>query len=59
MAFYEVDDIPSTRDVCVSVYKNDGEYMGNVMCNRLSWMQMDEYAREEYLRSVFIERRYV
>ena len=46
MAFYEVDDIPSTRDVCVSVYKNDGEYMGNVMCNRLSWMQMDEYARE-------------
>lgn len=49
MAFYITENMPNTYSVCVHVYKNDREYMGNVVVSESEWQSMSEAEREECL----------
>lgn len=49
MAFYIIENMPQTHSVCVHVYQNDREYMGNVVVQESEWQSMSEAEREEYL----------
>ena len=37
MAYYITEPLAGSNDVVVSVYKNTGEYVGNIICDRYKW----------------------
>lgn len=49
MAFYIIENMHPTYCVCVHVYQNDREYMGNVVVSESEWQSMSEAEREDFL----------
>ena len=49
MAFYIAENMPHAHSVCVHVYQNDREYMGNVVVSESEWQSMSEAEREDFL----------
>lgn len=46
MAYYITEPLGGSDDVVVSVYKNTGEYVGNIIVDRYKWrMSSDEETR--------------
>ena len=49
MAFYITENMPQAHSVCVHVYRNDREYIGNVVVSESEWQSMSEAEREDLL----------
>lgn len=49
MAFYITENMSQEHSVCVHVYSNDREYLGNVIIQENEWMSLSEEEREDLL----------
>ena len=49
MAYYITEPLGGSDDVVVSVYKNSGEYVGNIIVDRYKWEMSSEEARDDII----------
>lgn len=50
MAYYITEPLGGSDDVVVSVYKNTGEYVGNIIIDRYKWGLSSEEDRDDIIR---------
>lgn len=49
MAYYITEPLAGSNDVVVSVYKNTGEYVGNIICDRYKWRMSSDDDRDDII----------
>ena len=52
MAYYITEPLAGSNDIVVSVYKNTGEYVGNIICDRYKWRMSSDDAIDEVFRNL-------
>lgn len=57
MAFYITEPLSGSNDVVVSVYKNTGEYVGNIIYDRYGWRWLSDDDREEVIRKCLGDKK--
>lgn len=59
MAYYITEPLAGSDDVVVSVYKNTGEYVGNIICDRYKWRMSSDDDRDNIIRKCFGDKKWI
>ena len=57
MAYYITEPLAGSDDVVVSVYKNTGEYVGNIIYDRYKWRMLSDEDRDDVIRKCFGDKK--
>ena len=57
MAYFITEPLAGSDDVVVSVYKNTGEYVGNIIYDRYKWRMLSDYDRDNVIRRCFGDKK--
>ena len=59
MAYFITEPLAGSDDVVVSVYKNTGEYVGNIIYDRYKWRMLSDDARDDVIRMWFADKKWI
>ena len=59
MAYYITEPLAGSNDIVVSVYKNTGEYVGNIICDRYKWRMSSDDDRDDVIRKCFGDKKWI
>lgn len=59
MAYFITEPLAGSDDVVVSVYKNTGEYVGNIICDRYKWRMSSDDGRDDVIRKCFGDKKWI
>ena len=57
MAYFITEPLAGSDDVVVSVYKNTGEYVGNIIYDRYKWRMLSDDDRDNVIRRCFGDKK--
>lgn len=57
MAYFITEPLAGSDDVVVSVYKNTGEYVGNIIYDRCKWRMLSDDDRDNVIRRCFGDKK--
>ena len=57
MAYFITEPLAGSDDVVVSVYKNTGEYVGNIIYDRYKWRMLSDDDRDNVSRRCFGDKK--
>lgn len=57
MAYFITEPLAGSDDVVVSVYKNTGEYVGNIISDRYKWRMLSDDDRDNVIRRCFGDKK--
>lgn len=57
MAYYITEPLAGSDDVVVSVYKNTGEYAGNIVYDRYEWRMLSDDDRDNVIRKCLGDKK--
>lgn len=57
MAFYITEPLLGSNDVVVSVYKNTGDYVGNIVVDRDRWRMSSDDKRDDIIQRCLGNKR--
>ncbi len=59
MAYYITEPLAGSNDVVVSVYKNTGEYVGNIIYDRYKWRMLSDDDIDDIIRKCFGDKKWI
>lgn len=59
MAYFITEPLAGSDDVVVSVYKNTGECVGNIIYDRYKWRMLSDDARDDVIRKCFGDKKWI
>lgn len=59
MAYYITEPLAGSNDIVVSVYKNTGEYVGNIIVDRWKWRMSSDEDRDDIIRKCFGDKKWI
>lgn len=57
MAFFITEPLRGSNDVVVSVYKNTGDYVGNIVVDRDKWRMSSDDKRDDIIQRCLGNKR--
>ena len=57
MSYFITEPLAGSDDVVVSVYKNTGEYVGNIIYDRYKWRMLSDDDRDNVIRRCFGDKK--
>jgi hypothetical protein len=57
MAFFITEPLRGSNDVVVSVYKNTGDYVGNIVVDRDMWRMSSDDKRDDIIQRCLGNKR--
>lgn len=57
MAYFITEPLAGSDDVVVSVYKNTGEYVENIIYDRYKWRMLSDDDRDNVIRRCFGDKK--
>lgn len=58
MAYYITEPLRGSSDVVVSVYRNTGEYVGNIIIDRYKWRMSSDEDRDRIIQNCLGNKKY-
>lgn len=58
MAYYITEPLRGSSDVVVSVYRNTGEYVGNIIIDRYKWRMSSDEDRDRIIQKCLGNKKY-
>lgn len=58
MAFFITEPLRGSNDVVVSVYKNTGDYVGNIVVDRDMWRMSSDDKRDDIIQRCLGNKRW-
>lgn len=58
MAYYITEPLGGSDDVVVSVYKNTGEYVGNIIVDRYKWRMSSDEDRDDIIQKCLGDKKW-
>jgi len=58
MAYFITEPLRGSSDVVVSVYRNTGEYVGNIIIDRYKWRMSSDEDRDRIIQNCLGNKKY-
>lgn len=58
MAYFITEPLRGSSDVVVSVYRNTGEYVGNIIIDRYKWRMSSDEDRDRIIQKCLGNKKY-
>lgn len=58
MAYFITELLRGSSDVVVSVYRNTGEYVGNIIIDRYKWRMSSDEDRDRIIQNCLGNKKY-
>lgn len=58
MAYFITEHLRGSSDVVVSVYRNTGEYVGNIIIDRYKWRMSSDEDRDRIIQNCLGNKKY-
>lgn len=58
MAYFITEPLRGSSDVVVSVYRNTGEYAGNIIIDRYKWRMSSDEDRDRIIQNCLGNKKY-